>query len=318
MPGDPLATPGTTRFTGEGFEGLDFRWRDPNEAPDTSGDVDGRLRRATLVPTPGGPGAPEASTFAMQVTVDWESAGANALVFAHEVLASNIAPSVPDLNATAMHFDATTELGAHVFTTGAPGLTMRMLALDADRELESSAALDLSTPGWRRMSWDLTDAGSISGFTTTEPAFVSGDGLLDTAGAGTRDLSLFGFVFEGNGALQANIVLDELTREHRSPGGASYLINELRYADPSAEFVEIHGPAGPLPAGTELRVYGSSAIPFATHALSGSIADDGGGFGFFVVGDPNVPNVDHIGVFASGHDDLLDGDPSAVQLVGAR
>jgi hypothetical protein len=73
--------------------------------------------------------------------------------------------------------------------------------------------------------------------------------------------------------------------------------------------VEIHGPAGAFPAGTQLRIFNSANGSVAsTYALSGSIPGDG----HWVIGDVGVPNVDSTSGF--GGDDLPDGDPSGMQI----
>ncbi len=50
---------------------------------------------------------------------------------------------------------------------------------------------------------------------------------------------------QGTGAAGAgDVVIDELTYEHVNPGNLNYKINEFRYNNAAAEFVEMHGPAG--------------------------------------------------------------------------
>lgn len=90
------------------------------------------------------------------------------------------------------------------------------------------------------------------------------------------------------------------------------------HAAPAAEFVEIHGPAGLLPPGLELRFYGAATGAVAASiALVGSIANDAAGFGLLVLGDPGVADVDLSAGFGAGSDDNPDLDPSAVQLLDA-
>ncbi|MCX7766126.1 MAG: family 10 glycosylhydrolase, partial [Candidatus Sumerlaeia bacterium] len=104
--------------------------------------------------------------------------------------------------------------------------------------------------------------------------------------------------------------------EHSNPGGKNYVINEFRYADSAQEFVEIYGPAGAFPVGFQLRfINGADGAVYATVSLGGqSIPDDGGGFGFFVVGDPGVPNVDYSTGFSAATDNIQNGNPDAIQL----
>ena len=308
-----FAAPGERWRLLDGFEGFDFRWRDPNEAPDSTGDADGDSA-AFLIASPAGPGAPASGANAMALLVDVEGAGANRLVLAHELLASPLAPAVPDTNALLGHFDASTELRASVHAaSGLPGYSVRFLIVDAAGELEASPEVSLDGPGWRTLGWDLTDAATVHGFATGEPALSSGDGVLATSGG--DDLGFFGFAVGGAGAAVDTLAFDELGYADVDPGGAAYRINELRYADPAQEFVEVHGPAGPLPAGLELRVYeGDGGSVRRAIPLAGSIADDGDGSGFFVVGDPGVPNVDDASAFAPAADDLPNASPTGFQL----
>src|SRR5690606_22740687 len=78
---------------------------------------------------------------------------------------------------------------------------------------------------------------------------------------------------------------------------------------------EIYGPAGSFPAGMQLRLFNGSTV-VKTVSLSGSVPNDGGGFGYYVVGDAGVPNVDSTTGF--GADDLTDTNPSALQLYNAN
>ncbi|MEM6572423.1 MAG: glycoside hydrolase family 18 protein, partial [Planctomycetota bacterium] len=305
-----LSPPGTRRFLLEAFDGLDFRWRDPNESPDTAGDFDANSTRS-LVPSLQGRGN------AMRVDYDFEGGTGNRAVLAHEVLASPSAPSVVDTNAVLGRVARESRLSTLVYTPiGRSDYSVRFLVVDASGQIESSPAMSLGAIGWRTLSWDLRDLGSVTGFATSEPAFQSGDGVLDTAGGGARDLGVFGFVIEGEGATTGTIIFDEIAREPLDPSGGAYRINELRYADPSVEFVEVHGPAGPVPPGLRLRVYDADDGSVArTFPIPGPIQNDGSGFGLYVLGDPGVPNVDSSVGFSAGSDDIPNVDPSALQLV---
>lgn len=295
-----LSTPGTTRFPIDGFEGLDQRWRDPNESPDTLGDADGDSTRS-LVAAPAG--APAGSTNALRLDFDLEDAGT--LFLAHEVLASPLAPAVPDLNAAAGHFDRTSRLIVHVHSPGlAVETRVRLVLVDADGELEASRAFPVDGPGWHELTWDLTDPASITPVATAEPAFAPGDGILD----GRDALGFVGFRVEVADAAVGTLVFDELAYEHADPLGRHYTINELRYAGTTDEFVEVHGPPGPLPAGLVLRVFDGASI--VELPLTGSVPANG----LFVAGDPGVKQVDQTAGFSLGADDLFDGDPSALQL----
>jgi len=316
-----LAPAGTEEFIVAGFEGLNFRWRDPNEGPDDVGDSDTDSARL-IVTAPAGVGRPASTTNAMRVTYDFETASVGTpgkLFFRHEMLAANEAAvqnSVIDTNAAAAFFDATTEILTYVYcpTPGA-NATLRMVVMDRDRELEMSPPYSLATGStWGTFTWDLT--AGVTAYTTAEPAFLSGDGFLDTAGAGATDIAFAGFVIQSTSpTASAQVIVDEITYRHANAGGLDYKINEVRYDGSTGEFVEIYGPAGPLPAGFQIR-----AIDGAAGSITGfppivaSIPNDGGGFGFLVVGDSDVPNVDITTGFTLGGNNLPDGDPSAVQL----
>jgi hypothetical protein len=311
-----LAEPGQERFVIEGFEGLDPRWRDPNEAKDTTGDTDGDSAIA-LVSAPAGTGKPLGTVNALRATFDFESSGSNRAVYAHELLASDLAISIPDLNATLAHFDSTTKVMTSIYTPAAySGYQVRMMAVDRDGELEISDPYSLNASGWRTLEWDLTDAGQVNAFNTSEPAFKDGDGTLDTAGDEARDIGFVGFLVEGSGARSGYVVFDEIAWEHANPGGKNYTINEFRYDLADSEFIEIHGPAGTMPAGLQIRIYsGSDGSVTKTIALGGrTIPDDGGGSGFFVVGDPGVPNVDYSTSFGAAVDDIPNLNPTGLQL----
>jgi hypothetical protein len=313
-----LSPPGTRRFLIDGFEGYDFRWRDPNESPDTAGDTDNdSMVSNPTVTSPGGAGQPLSTTNAMQVTFDFESGSGNQLFFRHEILATRFLTSVPDLNAPAAVFDQNTAVFVHLHTpTSYLGRQVRMLVVDADGELEMSNPYTLNASGWRELEWDLTDATEINAYTTSEAPFNSGDGVLDSAGGGEEDIGFIGFLIEGGGAGSGTVTFDELAYEHRNPGGLEYVINEFRYDDAGAddeEFIEIHGPAGSFPAGTQVRLHDpTDGSVLGTFALSGSIVDAGGGFGFWVIGDTGVPGVNSTTGF--GGDDIPNTDPSSIQI----
>ncbi|QDV10090.1 Glycosyl hydrolases family 18 [Planctomycetes bacterium Poly30] len=305
-----FAPPGTRAYSLDSFSGLDPRWRDPNLARDTVGDSNGDSSLA-LVPAPAGEGN------AMRIAYDFEGSGANRAVVAHEVLASPLAPTVTDTNSVLGVVSASTKLKAFVLVTQPQaGYTMRMLAVDGSRQLESSPSISLAQPGWHVLTWDLTDPFSVAGFPTQEPAFFSGNSILNSTGLGARDIGFYGFVIEGTGDAVGEVIVDSITYEHVDPEQKSYRINEFRYAESGLEFVEIHGPAGPLPSGLTLRTYGASNGTVAREfPLSGSIPDMGGGFGLFVAGDPGTPNVASTTGFSAAGDDLSNLNPTGLQLL---
>lgn len=308
-----LSPPGTRRFLITGFEGLDFRWRPFSPSTEQSPDNQNVSTSSTraIVAAPTGSGQPANTKNAMQVNFVFTGSPAT-LFFKHEILATQFLPSVADLNAPAALLDSTTAIFAHIHTPAAySGRQLRMVVVDGSGELEVSDPYTLDATGWREIEWDLTDPGQINGRTTSEAPFSSGDGVLNTAGAGERDIGFIGFLIEGGGAGSGTVTIDEVAYEHRNPGGADYVINEFRYDGAASEFVEVFGPPGPIPAGMQLRVYDrADGSVLASFNLSGTVPADG----HFVVGDPGVPNVDSTTGFSAAVDDLSDGDPTGLQL----
>lgn len=307
---DAYARPDEERRYLETFSGLDFRWRDPNESPDTIGDVNLDSSRSHLtVPPAGGVGG------GMRFSFDFEGGAANRAVLAHEVLAHPDFPALRDTNAPLGHVRLASRLEVTAVNDVAmPGYAARLVVIDGDGELEASAAFPLDAAGPITLTWDLTDPGQTDAFTTSEPGFSSGDGTLDSNRA-DADIGVYGVVVEGTGPAAGSLRLDDITYERASPVGEIYSLNEVRYADPSAEFVEIHGPAGPVPFGFEIRVYDpASGAVAASFPLSGQIPDLGRGFGVLAVGDPAVAGVASSVGFADGRDDLGNAGPLAIQL----
>ncbi|MEM8710906.1 MAG: glycosyl hydrolase family 18 protein, partial [Planctomycetota bacterium] len=297
-------------FTMETFSGLDFRWRDPNESPDTSGDSDGDSSRS-LVPSPSG------RDNALRVTYDFDSDQGGRAVIAHEVLASPLAPTVTDTQAVLGRLSPFMRIRARIFVPEArPADSIRMLVVDGSRQLESSPPHSLDRAGWHTLNWDLSDPLSINAYATQEPAFLGGNSILDTAGFGTRDIGFYGFAIDSEEEGRGVILLDEIRYGRTDPGGRSYRINEFHYARSDGEFVEVHGPAGPLPPGLGLRIYRASDGSVArTMALAGTIPDLGGGTGVLAFGDPGVGGVSSSAGFSDSSDDLGNASPTALQLV---
>jgi hypothetical protein len=306
-----LASPGRTKYLVTGFEGLDFRWRLPGESPDSLG-VGANASR-TIVASPAGTGRPASTTNAMQVRFDFRNGGANRGFFRHEVLGTNTTPSVVDVHAVAAVFDSTTAVGAHIHTTTSfPNYTVRMVVMDALRQLETSSPFPLSGTGWREIVWDLTDPAQVHGRTTAEPAFVNGNGVINTAGGGARDIAFVGFLVEGTGVADVRVTIDEVSYEHRNAGGLDYKINEFSYWGNAGEYVEVHGPAGTIPAGVQLRTYSSAdGSVLRSFSLAGLTIPASG---LLVIGDPSVAGVASSAGFSDSTDDLSDTNPSAMQL----
>lgn len=303
-----FAPPGRQERILETFAGLDFRWRDPNESPDTVGDIDGNSSRS-LIAVPGGDGN------GLRLDYDFEGANGNRAVLAHEILASPLAPGIRDWNAVLAHLPAESRVSVKLENLlPSSDYVLRMLVVDGAGEMEASRPFPLVGSGPMTLHWDLDDPASVFPFPTAEPGISSGDGALDSA-PGASDIGFFGFVIEGDGAANGALVIDEIGATPSLPQGARYVINEFRYADPALEFVEIYGPAGPIPSGLVLRVYDPTDGSIAnTIPLIGSVADEGRGYGFFVVGDAGVPNVDASQAFFDLSDDLPGGAPGSLQV----
>jgi spore germination protein YaaH len=312
-----FSPPGINRQVFESFEGMDFRWRDPNESPDTVGDTDSNSSRA-LVSTPGGTGSPISSTNAMKVTFDFESATNNKLFFRHEVLNSPYQSSVPDLNAVVAVMDSSTLLSAQVYTPSTyNNYSLRMIVVDGNGQLESSPPTQLNASGWREIQWDLTNPSNIFAYSTNERtdlnagAFLNGNGALNTAGGGAKDIGFVGFILEGSGAINGQVTFDDLSYEHKSPGG-DYCINEFSYAVNDKEFVEICGPVGTIPAGMTIRTFNAdNGSVLNTFNLAGLQIPASG---ILAIGDPGVAGVQSNAGFSAGLDDLYNGDPTGIQI----
>lgn len=303
-----FATPGKTDFLVTGFEGLNFRWRDPNESPDTT--ALSTTARA-IVTSPAGAGRPASTTNALALTVN--TTGAQKAFFRYEMLSSNTAPTVMDTNAVIAQVDSTTQFTTYIYTPSAyANATIRMVVMDANRQLEQGPAVSLNASGWRTIAFDLTDSANVTAYTTTEPGFLSGNGVINTAGGGKKDIAFVGWLVQSSSTLSSVITLDEVSYKHVNFGGQNYKINEVRYDGVDGEFVEIQGPPGALPAGFQIRaIDGSGTVGTITPiSVSGTIPASG----LFVVGDPSVPNVGSTTGFSAAVSDLSDNSPSAIQL----
>jgi hypothetical protein len=300
---EALAAPGTTKFVAAGFEGLNFRWRDPNEGPDDVGDTDTNSARA-IVTAPAGAGRPASTTNAMQVTYDFESAGANRLFFRHEPLASPLGPTVLDHHAVAAVFDSTTRVTSYVHTSAAnANVSVRLVVMDANNQLEMSNPYTLSAAGWNEIAFDLTDPAQVNAMSTTQPLVNSGDGVINTAGGGAKDIAFMGFLIEANGAQVGNVTFDEVSYEHANPGARVYTINEFAYRSDAGEFIEIYGtPGATTPAGLQVRVLsGADGTVLKTIDIGGVTF---GADGIHCVGDPAVAGVDSSTGFGNAVNDL--------------
>ncbi|MEO8377533.1 MAG: hypothetical protein ABI579_07665, partial [Candidatus Sumerlaeota bacterium] len=289
-----LAPPGATKQVFEKFEQDNPRWASfastQNSSPDNSNWTAATTTKA-LIASPSGAGAPINSTKAMDVHFVFSGSSAGKIFFRHEVLKDNGVTSVIDTNAMAAKFDANNKVNAAVYSNGAyTGLTVRLVVMDKNRQLEASPQYAMSASGWQSLSWDLTSTagGNVNGLATAEPSFASGNGTIDTNGAGARDIGFVGFLIEkaASGSTTGDLYFDELSYEHTNPGGKNYKINEFRNSGNANEYVEIFGPTGSFPSNLELRTYDpTNGAVLASTSLSGQSIPANG---FFVVGDPNV------------------------------
>lgn len=318
-----FAPPGTTSYILEKWE-FDStsittalrsewdRWRDPTEGNDDVGVTAAGTNRA-IVALPTMTGAPANSAYCVRLNYSFTATPNNKFFYRWEILGDANQPTIRDFNATSGFFDRTTKVSVDVYTASPlAGRTIRFVILDGNGQVELGPAISLNASGWRTLSIDLNSA-TFTGYNTTFNQYFDGDGVLNTAGGGARDLAVAGFLVEGGGTGGTGTLhLDELRYEHANPGGADYVINEFRYATTTQQFIEIHGPAGPFPAGTELRlVDGANGLAYDTISLAGlNIPNDGGGRGFFVIGTSAVANVDL--VKAVGF--IQSGAPDAMQL----
>lgn len=312
-----LAPPGTRTTLLDKWESQDFRWRSYTATNDRKDNVNVNHANTirSIAATPAGTGKPDNSDRCMRLDFEFTAASGK-LFFRYEILGHHSETTRRDLNATRGFFDLNSIVQVDLYTPAAyTGRTVRMVLMDKNGELEQSQAFSLNAAGWRTLQWNLR-ADPVSAYTTSFNQYVSGNGVLDTAGAGARDLALIGFLVEGGASSGSGTVyFDELRFAPRAPEGKNYTLNEFRYRGSADEFVEIYGPAGAFPAGMTLRLLPGDATTSTEISLAGqSIPNDAGGFGYFVVGDPGVPNVDFSTGFGDAADDLPDIAPSGLQL----
>ncbi|CAN5398554.1 hypothetical protein BH09SUM1_BH09SUM1_13390 [soil metagenome] len=318
-----LANPGTTKYLFEKFEQDNPRWATfastQNSSPDNTNWVSGSTTRA-LITSPSGTGAPINSTKAMDVHFAFSGASAGKIFFRHEVLKDNVTTSVIDTNAMAAKVDINNAINAYAYSAAAySGVTVRLVVMDKNRQLEASPAYTMGATGWQLLSWDMTSTagGNVTGLTTAEPAFANGNGTIDTLGAGARDIGFVGFLIEkgASGSTTGDVYLDELSYEHKNPGGKNYKLNEFRYAGVANEFVEIQGPAGSFPSNLELRFYNpADGSVSSSVSLSGQTVPANG---FFVVADPNVSVGSGTLYTPTGWTDSADNIANSTTLPGA-
>lgn len=313
-----LAPPGTRVYPIEKWEGLDYRWRDNGAAAnDRKDDVNAGAYSTfrSIASTPAGTGKPDNSTNCMRINFNFSGTNGREL-FRYEILGHHTETTKADLWAAKGFFSLNAKVMVDVYTASAyANRTVRMILMDKNGELEKSQQYSLNSTGWRTLTWDLR-ADAVSAYDTNFNQYKDGDGTINTAGAGERDLAIIGFLIEnGSSTGSGSVYFDELRWTPTPPNAKSYVINEYRYNGNTKEFVEIYGPAGALPANFELRILRGDSSTVTTISLGGqSIPNDAGGYGYFVVGDSDTANVDYSTGFGTGADNIPDITPAAIQL----
>lgn len=319
---EALKAPGQEWMVLDGFEGTDPRWRDPDQSPDTVGSVPATTVAPVLGTVPPGPGAPESSGASLRQVIGFTGAGTKRAVVAHEVLSSPIAGTLADTNAFVGIVPLGSELTAKVRPDGSvpAGTTVRLMVVDANRQIELGPPTTLTANTWSDVSFHLADPSQATAFTTAEPGFLSGNGVVDSNGFNVfnlgRDIGVFGFLVETTGTGTVTLLFDELAYRHRQrPATTDYRINEFSYAGSAGEFIEISGPAGVIPAGVELRVFDSTAAAVLTVDLAGLVVPASG---LVVVGDSDVANVASSTGFGPGTNELPNTGPVGIALLDTQ
>jgi len=315
---DALHAPGQAALTIDGFERADPRWRDPDFSPDTSGSNTTGTAAPVAVAAPAGAGRAASTTNAMLNTIVFNGAGTKRAMVAHEVLSSPVLGTVRDTNAYVGVVAKGTLLSAKIYAGTAPvGATVRLVVVDANRQMELGPATALVPGSWRDVTFDLTDDSQATGFATAEPGFVAGNGVVNSnlwnVRNQGRDIGVFGFLVESLNTGTVTLHVDELTRASKARTAANgYRINEFTYPGNAGEFVEIHGPAGAIPAGVSLQFFGDSGNLAKTVVLDGQVIPASG---LLVVGDPGVANVALTTGFSAAANDIPDTQPAAIILL---
>ncbi|MDX1973618.1 MAG: glycoside hydrolase family 18 protein, partial [Candidatus Sumerlaeia bacterium] len=292
-----LGPKGNEEYRIEGFEGFNARWEDPDQSPATTDDPESDSSRSWEL-APGGPGRPEPTMNALRLDARINTAPST-IFFRHELFNHHLFTDVLDRHAAVGHLDSSSVLIAFVhagtgsFPEALPGVRVSMVVLDAQGEVERSPFVELTESGWQKLEWDLsgTPGEEIIGAEALEPGFLAGDGIIPNSPLGSRDIAFLGFLIQSSNSDPFTIYLDEVTVRHQLGGNEWYVINELRFQNDSSEFVEIFGTAGEIPGGLTFRLLNGQGNAAFQLPLTGTIADRGDGFGYYVLGEPGVPNV---------------------------
>jgi spore germination protein YaaH len=311
-----FAPPGTRTYRVETFEhtstdadtGYNARWRSPAEGPDAQ-NVDSST--ASRAPAAAPSGAPSGSHKVLAVNFKF-TATPGRFFFKHQPLMDTSTPYSVDWGGAIIAVPATTKFMADIYTpAGYAGTTIRMVVRDKNNQLEKGPAFSLASAGWKSISFDLqNDPAAV--YTTSEGGYTSGNGVIDTAGGGARDITFAGFEVATTGFTGSvgTIDFDRILYQPALPGNNNFVINEFRYETAAQQFVEIAGPANAtFPAGLQLQTVNGSTGDIVTTVPLGGLTIPA--TGLFVVGASGLTAI-RGATIADGA--LLSGSPSALRL----
>lgn len=285
-----FSPPGTTTFVAEPFESLSVnpRWVDPDDGPDDDATAANSAAPA-MIACPAGAYNTN-SKRAISYALTFPSAGGR-LFLKYQPLMGTTSPYRVDWNGMLLLTDKNTNLIADVYVPAAYStLSVRMVVRDGNGQLEKGPATTFPSAGWRRIQWNVSSAaaGNVTAYTTAEGAYISGNGVIDSAGGGVRDIAFAGFEVTSTGTASPTIDIDQILYQRVAPNDARYLVNEFRYATASQQFVEIKGPAGSVfPSGLVMRSFdGATGDVVSTVALGGNTIPASG---LYLLGTANIP-----------------------------
>jgi hypothetical protein len=199
------------------FEGLalDPRWTASPSGPDALKAGDG----CAITAAPAEPGGPSASHRVASLRFEFRAAPGRVLC-KYRPLADVNPPHPLDRNSLLVLTEARAEFRVPLFVAAAqPSCALRLVVLDARNELERSTAFSLATPGWQTLRWAMSDPATVSAYSTHEGGCRSGNGKIDTAGPGVRDVALLGFELEATAPASGRVDLDQILYS-RGPSAA--------------------------------------------------------------------------------------------------
>jgi hypothetical protein len=188
-----FAPPSQKVYRAETFEGatLDPMWAGPASSPDSAG-----IGKCAMLSAAAAPGSSKANARVASLQFSF-TGGAGRAVYKYRPLADVKAPYPVDRNAALVLTDAATRFIVPVYVPEAmTGVSLRLLVSDKNGELEQSLAFPLAKSGWQTVEWNLADPKTVAACTTKEGGLRSGDGVIQTAGGGARDIAFIGFAVE--------------------------------------------------------------------------------------------------------------------------